>query len=368
MRNGTATAVVTFHRNECYRPDLTGEFTQDDNGNLVDPPCPPGRSYRSDEKFMVKSLPQLLSLDYGQETELTFTFLDPIPFDATDVYLQVVYRGTLGEEQERGIAVGSTDISEPTFVAVMNGTDVFAIPDGSSTGRFSYYTDIIANIAQSPYSIIDANRNRRYDSPPDVYVNGGNMHIELFLDGGEFADVQTLPEGRFARTALLLPPGPFNLHLRSHGGGFDGMFASFRYPAKVNQYDWVADTYWVSTVHNLREAQTKQWVSVTYNRYHGSANPPLRMMPRSRDTAATQPVGLRMFPESAQASWTASRTQATGEEVHGTQEEQTPHTGTRGRISPAGVTEPKATTLASQSRTNPKSAMRASTSVPSIFK
>lgn len=55
-------------------------------------------------------------------TELTFDLPHPIPATATDLYLQVVFRGKLGAEDD-AIAVGFKDISEPTPFDIFNNMD-----------------------------------------------------------------------------------------------------------------------------------------------------------------------------------------------------------------------------------------------------
>ncbi len=57
-----------------------------------------------------------------EERELTFTFPNTIPINATDVYLQVVFQGKLGEEPD-AVAVATKDISEPNYFAFTNVTD-----------------------------------------------------------------------------------------------------------------------------------------------------------------------------------------------------------------------------------------------------
>ncbi|MBK9656430.1 MAG: hypothetical protein IPO66_13590 [Rhodanobacteraceae bacterium] len=57
--------------------------------------------------------------------EKTFDFInDPIPINATDLILQVVYRGTLGEEPE-SVALGMLDVREPTIMTFWENTDYF---------------------------------------------------------------------------------------------------------------------------------------------------------------------------------------------------------------------------------------------------
>jgi hypothetical protein len=54
---------------------------------------------------------------------VTFDFrADPIPINATDLIIQVVYRGPMGEEID-GLAVGSFDVREATYLTLWNNTD-----------------------------------------------------------------------------------------------------------------------------------------------------------------------------------------------------------------------------------------------------
>jgi hypothetical protein len=63
------------------------------------------------------------SIPRNDFVELTFDLnQNPIPLWATDVYLQVVYRGQLGNEHD-AVAVGFKDISEPTFIDLFNNFD-----------------------------------------------------------------------------------------------------------------------------------------------------------------------------------------------------------------------------------------------------
>jgi hypothetical protein len=63
----------------------------------------------------------------------TFDFsADPIPVNATDLFVQMVYRGNMGDTvgsvpmiEPDAIAVGTVDVSEPTDVFVLDGTDYF---------------------------------------------------------------------------------------------------------------------------------------------------------------------------------------------------------------------------------------------------
>ena len=114
MRAGSLVAVAKFHRNTCYRDDLSGEPGGPAFGGLA---C---RSPQ-EEVVVSASLP-LASLSTLEERELTFTFPERIPINASDLYLQVVFRGTLGAEED-AVVVTTKDIAEPNYFAFTNVTD-----------------------------------------------------------------------------------------------------------------------------------------------------------------------------------------------------------------------------------------------------
>lgn len=68
------------------------------------------------------------SIPRDNPVELVFDLpeQEAIPINATDVYLQLVYKGTLGNE-EGAVAVGFKDISEPTPVDFFNNMDKICI-------------------------------------------------------------------------------------------------------------------------------------------------------------------------------------------------------------------------------------------------
>jgi len=101
------------------------------------------------------------SLSRSAYTELNFDLLGEkaISLWATDVYLQVVYKGTLGNE-ENAVAVGFKDISEPTPIDIFNNMDKICI-------NGSWYE------AGSPEAIaqVDTNENGIADTnEADVYA------------------------------------------------------------------------------------------------------------------------------------------------------------------------------------------------------
>ncbi len=107
---GVLVAVAKFHRNNCYAPNLSGEYGS---------PGKDWRTCRGANEEMVVSQPTAAPADINTATpsDIVFSFPKPnqIPINATDLFIQVVYRGPLGEEPD-AVAVATKDISEPTYL------------------------------------------------------------------------------------------------------------------------------------------------------------------------------------------------------------------------------------------------------------
>jgi len=126
-------AVAKYHRNTCYKPDLSGERQQSYSVAIptIEPTCSAGQVVRTayQEISVSKSAAVTAAVLNGTTaSEVHFDFSsDPIPVNATDLFIQVVYRGpmgdaTLGQEAD-AIAVGTLDVREPTFASFWNNTD-----------------------------------------------------------------------------------------------------------------------------------------------------------------------------------------------------------------------------------------------------
>jgi hypothetical protein len=113
---GTLVAVVKFHRNNCYTPSLSGEYG---SAGIDWTRC------RSASEEIVVSTPQPMPDGVNDGAKLVvFAFEDKIPINATDLYLQVVYRGPLGEEGD-AVVVATKDIAEPLYVSHYSVLDQF---------------------------------------------------------------------------------------------------------------------------------------------------------------------------------------------------------------------------------------------------
>ena len=116
-------AVARYHRNPCYQPNLLGERRVDAAGVISEGDCSPKRTDHQEISVSKPKVATSAELNGATATAMTFDFTDdPIPINATDVIVQLVYRGQLGDEKD-GIAVGSFDVREPSYVTLWNNTD-----------------------------------------------------------------------------------------------------------------------------------------------------------------------------------------------------------------------------------------------------
>jgi hypothetical protein len=116
IKSGALQAIARYKIRTDYLPDMSN-----------DPPV--DSSYGTDFSYSVSSSVTLNETDIAalnSETPKEFTFnftSSPIPAGITDLYLQVVFKGTLGNETDNAIAVGFKDLSEPTHINLWNTTD-----------------------------------------------------------------------------------------------------------------------------------------------------------------------------------------------------------------------------------------------------
>jgi len=284
LSGGTVQAIANFHHNGCYSADLLGEFRVDETGNLITP-C---NNYRSEDPDIRVTEEQPASFGVGAIQDFTFDFGNPIPLDATDLFIQVYYRGKVGD-QENDFAIGAADVSEPTWIAVVNATDVFEL----NADKFYPYQEIIDNIAQPPYSVIDIDGDHKFNPARDVDPRGGDVNFEIKVNGDVVGNA-TVGEGRFARLAALVSPFGFELTLTKSGNGFGGV-TSYNLPAKSAQIDYDRNLFLVSPLSRLRK-QTYQWDSVTHYHFWPTTSNSLQKMEASAVTDATKPVQVNMTP------------------------------------------------------------------------
>ena len=179
MATGTLVLVAKYHLNNCYRPDLSGE----DGGTGFT-----GRACRSSEDYISVAVPQLVSgigSASAQNFEFAFPLDKPIPINASDLVLQLVFTGQLGEEKD-AIAVATKDIAEPTYFALFNVSDYI-------------YDEADAQYHAYPYK----NYRTGLDLTDAAMAFGANADTRRPL-----ALMPRLGPGEHAQIALLMERGP----------------------------------------------------------------------------------------------------------------------------------------------------------------
>jgi hypothetical protein len=137
----------------------------------------------------VRSIPRVPE-DQPKPQELVFDLSSsPIPLYATDVYLQVVYHGKLGQMinggfvgEDLGVAVGFKDISEPTPIDIFNDMDRICINGGwCVAGDAASQT---YGIDAYPHNLIDSYiRLSSLNNPQVVSPANYNFYIQQIAPG-----------------------------------------------------------------------------------------------------------------------------------------------------------------------------------------
>ena len=133
MGKGVLVAVAKYYRNTCYDPDLHGEYVvpYQESNSIRPSGCAAGdtvtHGYSLNEERSVSSILEINSLSNINSEEIVFDFTDePIPVNATNLKIQVVFRGELGAEQDAVVAAVK-DISEPTYFTQVNVSDYYLL-------------------------------------------------------------------------------------------------------------------------------------------------------------------------------------------------------------------------------------------------
>ena len=203
---GTLWAVVKHHLNSCYQADLSGEY----GGSAF-----AGDTCRSGDEFITVSAPySVQSVNSSEPQTITFDFgLTPIPINASDIYLQVVFRGKLGMEDD-AVAVSTVDTAEPNFFA-------------------------FANMSDYAYDTVDSKYHQltRAMTPKDM------TNIRLQFDGGVGSPVATLavlPGGGHAQVAYLTDKGTTATYIQYEYQSPDGANSPYAFTQPV--YEFTADS------------------------------------------------------------------------------------------------------------------------------
>jgi len=207
MTGGTFFAVVRYHTDKQYVDSLekiVGTAPCTDYAAVIDTAKLDASTDCRDgvEQIIVSKPLDGISLAANSEADVEFDFQDrPIPYGMTDVVLQVVYRGPLGSETD-AVAVGTIDLSEPTYFTYQNASDYIHIGEHVYTrSQVDNSPGLLAEV--QPQACVD------YRQSPPRLVDGCLTEFELdltvsFADlTNPIAEVQGLPSRRFMRIVWL---------------------------------------------------------------------------------------------------------------------------------------------------------------------
>lgn len=182
---------------------MSGEAVVDYQGNVAENNCAAGN--RSNYQEISVSKPLAISaanLNGSSSYAVAFDFSsDPIPINATDLFIQVVYRGPLGAEPD-GIAVGMIDVSEPTYLTLWNDSDYAGCNGAWVTGNAPGcgFANGIGRAINNAYLCIGG------QSVYVRYAAGGNGTIYL----GKFVRLAALLDNQQHTTKATLSVGTGN--------------------------------------------------------------------------------------------------------------------------------------------------------------
>ncbi len=233
---GIIQAVAKYKKIPNYQEDLSN-FPLD--GNVMKAQA---FSYSVSEPIAVDGLsdtdPEEFTFEFSQDNS--------IPAGITDLSLQIIFKGTLGNEKDIAVAVGMKDLMEPTHHVIWNLTDMFAL-------NWNLYTDWQIEGDPSLFSLVDLNRNGHPNDPGEPYISPFYVTFWVSYSGSTsdplYQSAQaTVPAGRYMRLISLLDKATDNQVWLEWSSSIDptifGYFRSFS--AVVNQTDanglWQAQT------------------------------------------------------------------------------------------------------------------------------
>lgn len=207
MNGGTFFAVIRYHTDRQYVDSLdsvVGVAPCDDYASVVDPAKLDASTQCRDgvEQIIVSKPLTGIAIDAGRQALVEFDFQNsPIPYTMTDVVLQIVYRGPLGSEAD-AVAVGTIDVSEPTYFTYQNASDYIHLGEHVYTrGQVDSSPELLALV--QPQICVD------YRQSPPHLVSGclDQFEIDLAVSFGDLSNpiarVSALPNHRFMRIAWL---------------------------------------------------------------------------------------------------------------------------------------------------------------------
>jgi hypothetical protein len=149
----------------------------------------------ADEKYLVLDCPAT-GLSREEYTELTFDLSEtPIPINAIDMSLSLVFKGELGAEKD-AVGFGYKDISEPTPVMFSNYTDYVCVNQDGATGFHQLGDEVLQGIENDKICIFEP----FIIKPWYVAFNGSEASASNYYK--MYTDVQIQPNNQFVMYVL----------------------------------------------------------------------------------------------------------------------------------------------------------------------
>jgi hypothetical protein len=158
--------------------------------------------------YSVSASIPIASLSSTECTEFIFDFTEsPIPAGITDLYLHVIFKGTLGNEQDIAVAAGMKNLMEPAHHVFWNLTDMFSL-------NYHLYTSTQIKASQSFADEVDLDHDGVFNETDigEPYIEPYLMTFEISYMGESppadppytVARVDNLPPGRHIRLIVLV--------------------------------------------------------------------------------------------------------------------------------------------------------------------
>lgn len=187
MTAGILRAVARYKIIPNYQPNLSA---YPPNGTVMH-----DIAYSYSVSTPITLLPEQLASMNMYPTDFIFDFsTSPIPAGITDLTLQVVYKGTLGNEQDISVAVGMKDLKEPTHHVFWNLSDMFSLHGHLYTAAQIRADPDLLNLAGSAY-IDPYHMNFSFAYLPESPPSTTPVVV---------ASVTNLPPGRYIRLIALV--------------------------------------------------------------------------------------------------------------------------------------------------------------------
>ncbi|MEW6419991.1 MAG: hypothetical protein AB1480_18060 [Nitrospirota bacterium] len=206
IKNGIIKAVAKYKIIPNYSPDLSNYPPDGDVMKTID------YSYSASESITLT--PEEITSINTQPTEFTFDFIgNPIPAGITDLYLHVIFKGTLGNEADIAVAVGMKDLKEPTHHVFWNLTDMFSLLyEKDGVNKYHLHTSDQIKADPDLAKLVDFNNNGIFNEDNESYIDPYPITYEITYMSESppvnpvytSASVTNLPPGRYIRLIVLV--------------------------------------------------------------------------------------------------------------------------------------------------------------------